>query len=547
MGNLKKASLCAKKKCGDEAACLVLPNSTAVCVCPHDHSPPLPDGSCPRRVVIDTFPRNVNVKEIKSAQHINMTFLEQHHQQRTDLVRLLDTQEEDSSATTDHDGLTAVLAVFLLLSFVALSIVGSGFWLKTRRRKKEAQMFVDTITSVDSGAKADPQGCVFNPSYGLVEETENLNISQVARLPRENLTLLSKLGEGCFGVVFKGKLASKNGCKNVAVKILKSRYTDSAAADSIRREAHVMSTFSHQNIITFLGLVHQGSVPWLVFEFMAYGDLSKILRAETPLLGDDKSIVSLQQEDLFSVAWQIASGMEYLSRRRFVHRDLACRNCLVDENFVVKIADFGMSRDVYASDYYKVGGSKLLPVRWMAPEAIVYGRYTLESDVWSYGIVLWEIFSWGKQPYYGFSNEEAVKIILRGTHLTPPNECPKIIREIMRGCFQRETKKRPTFIEITTKLKSGSEFEHFYQNITKIPDYVISECYLQPRKPESGYFGSFDEDSLESSLAKVDSESSLAKSKAKKAELSRTEHSFDSGIQNSESEKVETPQDFSVL
>ncbi|CAG2060043.1 unnamed protein product, partial [Timema podura] len=111
-------------------------------------------------------------------------------------------------------------------------------------------------------------------------------------------------------------------------------------------------------------------------------------------------------DSLLSVALQISAGMCYLASQRFVHRDLACRNCLVGSGLTVKIADFGMSRDIYTCDYYKIGGSRLLPVRWMSPESVLYGRFTLESDVWSYGVVLWEIYSMGKQPYYGHSNEE---------------------------------------------------------------------------------------------------------------------------------------------
>ncbi|ROT61155.1 putative high affinity nerve growth factor receptor-like, partial [Penaeus vannamei] len=174
------------------------------------------------------------------------------------------------------------------------------------------------------------------------------------------------------------------------------------------REVEIMSAFRHENIVSLIGIVatDAGGRPWMVFEFMPYGDLAEVLRScNKQFYSNDSPVKSLGKEDLLSMSVQIASGMEYLSSQHFVHRDLACRNCLVGENLCVKISDFGMSRDVYTCDYYKVGGSRMLPVRWMAPESIMYGKFTLESDVWSFGVVLWEIYSFGKQPYYGNSNE----------------------------------------------------------------------------------------------------------------------------------------------
>lgn len=145
--------------------------------------------------------------------------------------------------------------------------------------------------------------------------------------------------------------------------------------------------------------------------------------------------------------------MEYLAAQRFVHRDLACRNCLVGDDLVVKIADFGMSRDVYTSDYYRMAGNRPMPIRWMSPESIHYQIFTLESDVWSYGIVLWEIYSLGKQPYYGHNNDGARKLILQGIMLIPPEHCPTFVCELMRACWRSDSKDRINFEDICIKLQ----------------------------------------------------------------------------------------------
>lgn len=153
--------------------------------------------------------------------------------------------------------------------------------------------------------------------------------------------------------------------------------------------------------------------------------------------------------------------MRYLAAQRFVHNDLACRNCLVGSELTVKIADFGMSRDIYTCDYYRIGGSKPVPLRWMSPESVMYRRFTLESDVWSYGVVLWEIYSLGKQPYYGLNNEEVVKLILQGIMLIPPDGCPGFICDLMRACWKSEPKDRIKFPEIYDRLKKAYEDKEF--------------------------------------------------------------------------------------
>lgn len=191
----------------------------------------------------------------------------------------------------------------------------------------------------------------------------------------------------------------------------------------------------------------------MVFEYMERGDLAGVLRGSK---GGGRNGPTLDELDLLHVALQVARGMQYLATRRFVHRDLAARNCLVAANLTVKIADFGMSRDVYTCDYYKMGGERPMPVRWMSPESIVYARFTHESDVWSYGVVLWEIYSRGKQPFYGCNNDGATKRILHGVLLVPPEDCPGFACDLMRACWAMDPRDRIGFDEICAKLEDAN-------------------------------------------------------------------------------------------
>lgn len=206
------------------------------------------------------------------------------------------------------------------------------------------------------------------------------SIMKIPQYGLQDVKFVEELGEGAFGKVYKGELFNKNGDKLfVAVKALKENASPKTQQD-FRREIELISDLKHNNIVCILGVVLKEEPLCMLFEYMSHGDLHEFLISNSPNEGKYLS----QQEFLF-ISLQIAEGMEYLSSHHYVHRDLAARNCLVGEELIVKISDFGLSRDIYSSDYYRVQSKSLLPVRWMPSEAILYGKFTTESDVWSYG------------------------------------------------------------------------------------------------------------------------------------------------------------------
>uniref|UniRef100_A0A8C6UTE0 receptor protein-tyrosine kinase n=1 Tax=Neogobius melanostomus TaxID=47308 RepID=A0A8C6UTE0_9GOBI len=288
-----------------------------------------------------------------------------------------------------------------------------------------------------------------NPMYQRVPLLLNSKLLAL-EYPRNNIQYVRDIGEGAFGRVFQARAPSLLPMESftmVAVKMLK----EEASADmqnDFQREAALMAEFDHPNIVKLLGVCAVGKPMCLMFEYMAHGDLNEFLRRRAPAQSSRtvsrasmsfRSCTSESESNLlncdqqFYISKQIAAGMAYLSERKFVHRDLATRNCLVGEEMVVKIADFGLSRNIYAADYYK---------------SIFYNRYTTESDVWAYGVVLWEIFSHGMQPYYGMGHEEVIYYVRDGHILSCPENCPVELYNLMRLCWSTHPADRPSFSSI---------------------------------------------------------------------------------------------------
>ncbi|XP_074655929.1 ephrin type-A receptor 7-like [Tubulanus polymorphus] len=269
-----------------------------------------------------------------------------------------------------------------------------------------------------------------DPHQAVREFTKEIDASHI--------TIESVIGGGEFGDVCKGKLRIPTHMEmTVAIKTLKPGASEKNRLDFLT-EASIMGQFEDANVIALEGVVTKSHPIMIVTEYMENGSLDSFLR------NNDGQFTVMQ---LVGMLRGIASGMKYLSEMGYVHRDLAARNILANENLVCKVADFGLSREIESDDTdgaYTTKGGKI-PVRWTAPEAIAYRKFTSASDVWSYGVVMWEVMSYGERPYWNWSNQDVIKAVEKGYRLPPPMDCPEAIHQLMLDCWQKERSHRPKF------------------------------------------------------------------------------------------------------
>ncbi|XP_058296628.1 tyrosine-protein kinase Fer isoform X2 [Hylobates moloch] len=257
-------------------------------------------------------------------------------------------------------------------------------------------------------------------------------------LSHEDVTLGELLGKGNFGEVYKGTLKDKT---SVAVKTCKEDLPQELKIKFLQ-EAKILKQYDHPNIVKLIGVCTQRQPVYIIMELVSGGDFLTFLRRK-------KDELKLKQLVKFSL--DAAAGMLYLESKNCIHRDLAARNCLVGENNVLKISDFGMSRQEDGG-VYSSSGLKQIPIKWTAPEALNYGRYSSESDVWSFGILLWETFSLGVCPYPGMTNQQAREQVERGYRMSAPQHCPEDISKIMMKCWDYKPENRPKFSELQKEL-----------------------------------------------------------------------------------------------
>nr|XP_057914441.1 tyrosine-protein kinase Mer [Doryrhamphus excisus]XP_057914442.1 tyrosine-protein kinase Mer [Doryrhamphus excisus]XP_057914443.1 tyrosine-protein kinase Mer [Doryrhamphus excisus] len=282
---------------------------------------------------------------------------------------------------------------------------------------------------------------------------------QDVMIMRNVLSIGKVLGEGEFGSVVEGHLRQPDGTsEKVAVKTMKLDSFYQREIEEFLNEAACMKDFHHPNVIRLLGVcLEMGSghfpKPMVILPFMKYGDVHTFLLRSR--LGENP--IFLPTQTLLKFMVDIASGMEYLSSRNFLHRDLAARNCMLRDDMTVCVADFGLSKKIYSGDYYRQGRIAKMPVKWIAVESLADRVFTVKSDVWAFGITMWEIATRGMTPYPGIQNHEIYDYLLEGHRLKQPADCLDELYEIMYSCWRADPLDRPLFPRLREMLEKLTE------------------------------------------------------------------------------------------
>ncbi|XP_066454033.1 ephrin type-A receptor 3-like isoform X3 [Eleutherodactylus coqui] len=381
------------------------------------------------------------------------------------------TSQVDMIAITDPNQIT-ILAIsvaggIILLIFLVTCFFVSGRhcgYIKAKQDPDEDKMHFQHGRVKLPGSRTYIHPHTYeDPNQAVRDFAKEIDVSSI-RIERV-------IGAGEFGEVCSGRLklpSKREIC--VAIKSLKVGYAEKQRRDFLG-EASIMGQFDHPNIIRLEGVVTKCKPVMIITEYMENGSLDSFLKKH------DGQFTVIQ---LVGMLRGIASGMKYLSDMNYVHRDLAARNILVNSNLVCKVSDFGLSRvleDDPEAAYTTRGGK--IPIRWTAPEAIAYRKFTSASDVWSYGIVMWEVNSYGERPYWEMSNQDVIKAIDEGYRLPPPMDCPVVLHQLMLDCWQKCRSDRPKFGQIVNIL------DKFIRTPSTLNELANSSTWQDPNMQEA--------------------------------------------------------------
>uniref|UniRef100_A0A672ZCM5 Focal adhesion kinase 1-like n=1 Tax=Sphaeramia orbicularis TaxID=375764 RepID=A0A672ZCM5_9TELE len=284
------------------------------------------------------------------------------------------------------------------------------------------------------------------------EDTYTMPSTRDYEIQRERIELGRCIGEGQFGDVHQGVYSYPDkAALPVAIKTCKNCTSDSVR-EKFLQEALTMRQFDHPHIVKLIGVITENPV-WIIMELCTLGELRSFLQVRK---------YSLDLASLILFAYQLSTALAYLESKRFVHRDIAARNVLVSSVDCVMLADFGLSRYMEDSSYYKASKGKL-PIKWMAPESINFRRFTSASDVWMFGVCMWEILMYGIKPFQGVKNNDVIGRIENGERLAMPPQCPPTLYSLMTKCWSYDPSKRPRFTELKTQLSTILEEEKLQQ------------------------------------------------------------------------------------
>ncbi|XP_062617208.1 tyrosine-protein kinase transmembrane receptor Ror2-like isoform X1 [Saccostrea cucullata] len=401
--------------------------------------------------------------------------------QRWELCDIPKCHEEVIPQATLPETQNYTVAIIIIIIVIALvvfvSILMAVLCCQISRQRKQVKYNSTPQDDLDIDIGKLPQ----NSCYHKLSECSKINPKlQNMEYPRNDIVYIRDIGQGAFGRVFKAKapnIINNQSESLIAVKMLKEDASEELLQD-FQREASLMVEFDHPNIVKLLGVCAIGNPMCLLFEYMKKGDLNEFLR----LNSCDNYIIRRHSMDIYSeqkpslntsdqlyIAKQIACGMVYLSEKGYVHRDLATRNCLVGDDLEVKISDFGLARSIHSLEYYRGSEHDAIPIRWMPPESILYNKFAVHSDVWSFGVLLWELFSFALQPYYGMTHEEVVQFVKDGKVLACPENTPKQVYDLMKMCWNSKPVSRPSF---QTLLKSLNSLYEDYQRKKVLSELV---------------------------------------------------------------------------